>query len=137
MIALARFFGLRGGGSDKSPDAVNWDDVGPGDSPQIGNSQTIAGITGPITIRATLTGGAYGAGAALFAINKNSVDADSIAPANDASVSASVSNGDVIYFRATKGLPGSGSSWSATATVTVVETGQVLDTFTVSVSAIP
>lgn len=122
-------------GGDQSPDAVNWANIGPGDSPQVNADQTISGISGTLTVRATLSSGSYGADAKTFQVYKNGSSAASVTPANAATVDVSVSHGDTIHYLASKGVPGSGTSWSATATVTIVETGETLDTFTVSVDA--
>lgn len=124
-------------GGDQTPDAVNWANIGPGESPQSNAAQTLTGFDASLTIRATLSAGAYDAGAKTFVAVKNTVDDSSTTPADAAFTDTSVVVGDTLSFRATKGLPGSGTSWSATVTVLVVQTGQTLDTFTVSVSSIP
>lgn len=128
------------GGVDQIPDALNWANIGPGDSPQENADQTISGINTTITIVATLSAGSYDAGGKGFILLKNGSAASTISGASVANggfVSTTVVAGDTVRFQATKGAAGSGTSWGATATVTVTETGATLDTFTVSVDAPP
>lgn len=133
---MFRFSGvIFAGGGDVSPDAVNWANVGPGFSPQVNADQTISGISSSITVRATLSSGVYGAGAKVFRVYKNGVLYNSITPADAATLDVTVSNGDTVHYEGTKGAPGSGTSWGATVTVTAVEAGTTLDTFTVDVEA--
>lgn len=131
------------GGIDNVPDAVNWANVGPGNSPQVNAFQTISGLNTTITLVATLSAGTYGAGGKTFRYYLNGVAQSgaalisAAAVLNGATISLVVGNTDQVHFEATKGAAGSGTSWSATITVTVLETGQTLDTFTVSVDAPP
>ncbi len=135
MYALAKFAMLRAKrSSDQTPDAVNWANIGPGTSPQVNANQTITGITTGITLRATLSAGAYDAGAKIFYVYKNGGLVTSVTAANAASIDCAVVSGDTVHYEATKGGT-TASQWLATATVTVVETGATLDTFTISVDA--
>lgn len=122
---------------DRSPDAVNWANAGPGVTPQANADQTLQGFDGTITLRATLSAGAYGAGAKNLLVYKGGVLAGSVTAANGATLDVAVVSGNTIHYEGTKGVPGSGTSWNATITVTVLETGETLDTFTVSVDAEP
>lgn len=125
---------MAGGAVDRSPDAVNWANIGPGNSPQSNATQTMQGFGGTITIRATLSGVTPDTGAEGFSILRGGVSIDTeTVIVNGASVECTVVSGDTINFQATKGS--STTIWTGTATVTVVETGETLDTFTISVTA--
>lgn len=128
-------FALKTG--DATPDALNWANIGPGDSPQANADQTIVGISTSITLRATLTSGSYDPGIKSFLVYKNGSSAGSVSPEDNATLDVTVNVGDTVHYEATKGSPGSGTAWNATCTVTNLNTGATLDTFTVNVSAIP
>lgn len=118
---------------DLTPDAVDWANIGPGNSPQVNADKTMANFTGTLTIRATLSSGTYEAGTKAFRVYKNGGLVTGITPADAATLDVSVIATDTVHYEATKGT--SGSTWSGTATVKVVETNQQLDTFTISVTA--
>lgn len=137
-MSLDLAFGLLGS-ADTSPDAVNWANFA-GTSPQVNADQTISGIDTTITLVATLSAGTYGAGAKTFSIYVDGVAIQTLTSGfmtDGATVSAPVVTSNVVHFGATKGAAGSGSNWNATVTVTVQETGAVLDTFTASCDAPP
>jgi hypothetical protein len=123
---------------DQYPAAVNWANVGPGASPQTNADQSMVGFDGAITLRATFSSVTLDSGPESFVVHKNgSSAASTTTPANGGSLDVAISPGDTIHFEATKGLDGSGTTWSCTVTVSIVETGETLDTFTVNVSAAP
>lgn len=126
-----------GAALDVTPDAVNWGNIGPGVTPQANSDQTITGINAAITLRATISGGVYGAGAKGLLVYKGGSLYASVTAADAATLDVPVVAGDTVHYEATKGVPGSGTSWTGTVTVTNVNTGDTLDTFTVDVSAEP
>jgi hypothetical protein len=135
MFGLTQFFALRAGGTDQVPDAVNWANIS-GASPQSNADQTMQGFTGSLTLRATFSAVVLDAGPESFAIHRNGASvASTSTPANGGTLDATIASGNTIHFEATKGLVGSGTTWSCTVTVSIVETGQVIDTFTVSCTA--
>ena len=123
--------------NDLVPDAVDWANVGPGNSPQSAASQAMQGFTGTLTLRATLSAGTYGAGIKTFQLWKNGVSAGSLSGASvvdGATLNISISPGDTVYPYATKGST-PGTSWDATVTMSIVETSSNIDTYTVNVTA--
>lgn len=114
---------------------ADWANIS-GTSPAANADKTMAAIT-PLTLRATLSGGVYNAGSKFLQVYKNGVAGASVTAADGATVDAFVAAGDTVHYEATKGAAGSGTSWTGTVTVKVLETGFVVDTFTVSVDAPP
>tara|TARA_R100001086_G_scaffold225289_1_gene143544 strand:- start:10086 stop:10466 length:381 start_codon:yes stop_codon:yes gene_type:complete len=112
-----------GGAGDKTPDAVNWANIGPGNSPQTNANQTISGIDGSITLEVNYTG----SGAALF----YSIASGSFTPVANGG-QFSVSNDQTVRFQFTRTVTGTSSG-----TVTVTnesDSSAPLDTFTYSVT---
>lgn len=113
---------------------ADWANIS-GVSPATNADKTMSAISS-LTLRATISGGSYGAGAKALGVYRNgSIVGSAVTAADGATVDARVVAGDTIHYEATKGVAGSGTSWSGTVTVTVLETGFVVDTFTVSVNA--
>jgi len=109
------------GGSDGTPDAVNWANIGPGNEPQTNANQTITGIDTTISLETFYTSGllhySLNGGSFTFIGNGGSVD---------------VVNNDTLRFRMDNVAPG-----TVTGTVTVrnASDGDVdLDTFTYNVT---
>ena len=111
-----------GGGSDVTPNAVNWNDVSaPGGST---NTVTITGINTAINLSISWTG--Y-PGTGAFDVYKN--DSPISLPDEGSPYTLSVSNNDEIYFSAS-----SIAVASISVTVTNASDGNtVLDTFTINV----
>lgn len=110
---------------------VNWSDM-IGVSPVANAGQEITG--GTAVLRATLSGVFVDVGPESFAIFVNGAQIDTeFSIAEGAFVEAAVQSGDTVFFFATKGLAGSGTIWTGTATVTAG--AQVLDTFTIECEA--
>lgn len=110
-----------GEGSDVTPDAVNWANIGPGNEPQNNANQTFTGIDTTISIETFYTSGllyySLNGGAFTFIGNGGGVD---------------VVNNDTLRFQMSNAAPG-----TVTGTVTVRNgsDGDVdLDTFTYSVT---
>ena len=115
--------GSPAGGSDVTPDAVNWADIGPGTTPQDNANQTISGIDTTIILEVNFTG----SGASLL----YSVDNGTYTLLASGG-QFSVSNGQTVKFRFTRVASGTSSG---TATVTNESDGSTtLDTFTYSVN---
>jgi hypothetical protein len=112
-----------GGGSDVTPNAVNWNDVSaPGGST---NTVTITGINTAINLSISWTG--Y-PGTGAFDVYKN--DSPISLPGEGSPYTLSVSNNDEIYFYAFS----SGDLASISVTVRNASDGNtVLDTFTINV----
>ena len=107
--------------TDKTPDAVNWANIGPGTVPQNNANQTISGITTTITLEAFYTSG-------LLYYSKN--DGAFTFIGNGGSVT--VSNNDTLRWQMAPAAPG---TVSGTVTVRNASDGDVdLDTFTYSVT---
>lgn len=123
MSTLMAVIGAIGAGGDKTPDAVNWANIGPGVSPQTNATQTINGIDGSITLEINYTGG----GSNLFYY---SIDGGAFTiVANGGTFVAS--NGETVRFQTTRVAAGTSSG-----TVTITnesDGGTSLDTFTYSV----
>jgi hypothetical protein len=111
-----------GGGSDVTPNAVNWNDVAaPGGST---NTVTITGINTAINLSISWTG--Y-PGTGAFNVYKN--DSETSLLDDGSPFTLSVSNNDEIYFSAFSAAFG-----SISVTVTNASDGNtVLDTFTMTV----
>lgn len=110
-------------GGDKTPDAVNWANIGPGNSPQSNANQTINGIDGAINLEVNYTG----SGATLF----YSIDGGGFNPVANGG-QFSVSDGETVRFQFTRTATGTSSG-----TVTVTnesDSSTTLDTFTYSVT---
>lgn len=121
-MMLLKQHGTYATAGDKTPDAVNWANIGPGNSPQTNANQTISGIDGSITLEVNYTG----SGAALF----YSIDGGSFTPVANGG-QFSVSNGQTVRFQFTRTVTGTSSG---TVTVTNESDGSAsLDTFTYSV----
>ena len=135
MSAVAMI--IASGAGDRTPDALNWANVGPGSAPQNNGARTIAGVNAPITLRAAISSfSSTGGGARTLQIYRNGVSVASVTAAAAAFVEASFSAGDTCYFLASQTTPGSGNNWSGTVTVTnQSDAAAVLDTFPVTVDA--
>lgn len=124
MSGLLRMMaGVISGARDVTPDAVNWADIGPGDSPQSNADQTLQNFDGTITLEANWTGsGAFGGyslngGGYTIIANGGTVD---------------VTDGDTLNWRFTRTVVG-----TSTGTVTITNESDgsaTLDTFTYSVT---
>lgn len=131
------FVGIAHGGADLSPDPVDWANIS-GASPAENANKTLTGFTGPLVVRATLSGVSItGGGPSGLQAYVNGVAGSSVSAANGATVDATVSPGQTLRYRATKGVAGSGTNWVGTVSVSVAATGQVIDTFTVNCDAAP
>ena len=130
-IDLQDFYGKSA--ADQIPDAVNWADIS-GETPQQNASQTMQGFTGTLTLRVTMGAVVAGSGARTFHIYKNGASAVSLSGTGlvtGATMETSITSGDTIYFYGTKGGV-SPAAWSCnTVTITIVETGNTIDTFAV------
>jgi hypothetical protein len=113
--------GVGGGGSDVTPDAINFNNIVAFASFGTTNTVTISGIDAPITLRATWTAsgtpilGYWYVNGALVSIGTSPRD-------------VTVTNGATVYFRAYMTDEG-----ASTGTVTVTnqsDGGATLDTFT-------
>jgi hypothetical protein len=129
------YAGIAAGGGVTVTPSGSWANVGPGNSPQTNADVTLtfAGVS-LLTLRATMSGGVYDAGIKTLQVYKGGVAGAISTAADGNSVTAAIASGDTIHFEAVKGGT-SGTVWSATITITIVETGQTLGTFTVSVGA--
>lgn len=129
------FVGIAGGGGVVVTPSGSWANIGPGTSP-LNNSNITLNFAGAasLTLRAIMGSGTFDAGIKTLQAYKGGVAGSLVSAANGAQLHQSFAPGDTIRFEAIKGGT-TGTVWSSTITVMIVETGQVLGTFTVSVTA--
>lgn len=126
------YAGIAAGGLVASLSA-NFANIGPGDTPQANADVTVT-INGPGTLRVTCSAGTYGAGGKGLLVYVGGVNVASITPSDGATLDATLAAGaNTVHYEATKAS--SGTSWNATLTPRLVETGQTLASFTAAVSA--
>lgn len=110
------------GRPDKTPDAVNWANIGPGTSPQNNANQTLQNFDGSINIEIN----ADSAGLLEYSLNGGAFTFIS----NGGQVA--VSDGDTLRWQVSPAAPG---TVSGTITITNESDGSaVLDTFTYNVT---
>jgi hypothetical protein len=139
IVLPTDFHGKDGAGtSDQTPDALAFNDVSETDALSgVTNSQTLAGINVPITIRATISSVASSSTSSnVFSAYVNSSLASSVAVSNGAYLDVVVSVGNTLYFRSEMALSGIiGCSTSYTVSLTNQSSGGAsLDSFSVSLA---
>lgn len=121
--------GNAAGGGDVTPNAINWGDitVTSGDGIEANSAQTLAGITSPITLRATWTSTSASPTKGQWIRNGVAVQAPALSPVD---VTASV--GDQLYWQTYCAYTHPSGNYD-TGTVTVTnrsDSNATLDTFT-------
>ncbi len=107
---------------DKTPDAVNWANIGPGNEPQNNANQTLQNFDGSINLEMNRTG----SGLVYYSLNGGSFTFI----ADGAQVS--VSDGDTLRWQVANAAPG---TVTGTVTITNESDGSTsLDTFTYNVT---
>jgi hypothetical protein len=107
---------------DKTPDAVNWANIGPGNEPQNNANQTLQNFDGSLDLEMNRTG----SGLVYYSLNGGSFTF--IADGGQ----VSVSDGDTLRWQVANAAPG---TVSGTVTITNESDGSTsLDTFTYNVT---
>lgn len=127
--------GVAGGGGVIVTPSGAWANIGPGNSPQT-NADVTLNFTGAtsLTLRAIMGSGTFDSGIKTLQAYKGGVGGSLVSAAAGAMLDQTFAPGDSIHFEAIKSGT-SATQWACTITMMIVETGQVLSTFTVSVSA--
>lgn len=118
MLAVIAAMGF----GDKTPDAVNWANIGPGNEPQNNANQTLQNFDGSINLEMNRTG----SGLVYYSLNGGSFTL--IADGGQ----VSVSDGDTLRWQVANTAPG-----TVTGTVTITNESDgstTLDTFTYDVT---
>ncbi len=111
-----------GAAGDKTPDAVNWANIGPGNEPQNNANQTLQNFDGSINLEMNRTG----SGLVYYSLNGGSFTF--IADGGQ----VSVSDGDTLRWQVANAAPG---TVTGTVTITNESDGSTsLDTFTYNVT---